>query len=930
MKVVVLACELERVNTYNYTLVRENEVLRVQANKSERERDLETKLAIVLAENEKLNQIIEEVYEVYMSTRGVSSNHEYEARLAEVYEDLEEWKHKYNALESSTNVVQLQNQIKELHHQRDLLTEQLARKDRDLEAMRARIAPLEGNMSNSQEFQHKVSILSAENANLKKEVDALKLKHGNADALQLRLADYDNKVRTVLAENEKLNDLLLAKANEVKELRERLAHEAHNNSRIHEYTMNVQNEAVQQKKASAAVHNDAAERLQGLLRENDELKHEVEHLKNELFAARELEAQLRVLREENSRLHAHLHEKERELHAASGHHGQSLEHQAAIERLSIKIQELLVQNENLNKLAETKGAEVSGLKARIRELESKHHANDDSNIRIHILSDENAKLKDQLEHKKHEVEDLYGRCSELSQSSLMISEYKDKLIMVTTENERLNSLLHAKLEEVEALRRKIAALETSRPDTHALEEKIHVLLSENQRLTDLTRSQASELDNLRHKIYDLQGASHQSGELSMKLALISTENERLSREVDDLKRKLRDDQTQSLQSQINYLHSEIHKLEGLLDDKDRELHNTRDNHSKALEGHTIELHRQSETLKSAGADQRRKIGELEGRISQLLGLEHKVQYLSMEVEKLHKDVIERENHIQLISQKLAEKEREVADLKLKLQAAEHQRQYESADLRSRIQVELESKFAGIRHDLEEQIHRLEDQIHRLAHEKKELEDKARYTVMENERLQALIKDLRIENDDWKNRYYQLQHSSDSEVDELRRQFEGLKAMTLQAKELQQKFSAERTAYETQILQMSQVVSDLEHQIHILQSENERVTNLSIQRLSVIEELKHNSNEDAHRLEVHELRTQLEQLKSNSYDVKQLALQYSSEKGTLQSKIGELTQLNSNYKNDINELKSLLDKRKIDVESLNKQVKNNMIIVFLIC
>ena len=78
-----------------------------------------------MAENEKLNQIIEEVYEVYMSSRGTNSHHEYEIRLAEVYEDLEQWKSKYNALENQTNVVHLQNELKELHHQRDHLSEQL-------------------------------------------------------------------------------------------------------------------------------------------------------------------------------------------------------------------------------------------------------------------------------------------------------------------------------------------------------------------------------------------------------------------------------------------------------------------------------------------------------------------------------------------------------------------------------------------------------------------------------------------------------------------------------------------------------------------------------------------------------------------------------------------------------------------------------------
>ncbi len=60
-KVILLACEVERLSTLNYKLVKENEILMLQVDKTEREKDLETKLAIVLAENEKLNQIIEEI-----------------------------------------------------------------------------------------------------------------------------------------------------------------------------------------------------------------------------------------------------------------------------------------------------------------------------------------------------------------------------------------------------------------------------------------------------------------------------------------------------------------------------------------------------------------------------------------------------------------------------------------------------------------------------------------------------------------------------------------------------------------------------------------------------------------------------------------------------------------------------------------------------
>ena len=51
---------------------------------------------------------------------------------------------------------------------------------------------------------------------------------------------------------------------------------------------------------------------------------------------------------------------------------------------------------------------------------------------------------------------------------------------------------------------------------------------------------------------------------------------------------------------------------------------------------------------------------------------------------------------------------------------------------------------------------------------------------------------------------------------------------------------------------------------MLSTENERITGLSIQRLSHIEELRINNNEESLKLELYELRSELERVKSSSY------------------------------------------------------------------
>jgi len=72
------------------------------------------------------------------------------------------------------------------------------------------------------------------------------------------------------------------------------------------------------------------------------------------------------------------------------------------------------------------------------------------------------------------------------------------------------------------------------------------------------------------------------------------------------------------------------------------------------------------------------------------------------------------------------------------------------------------------------------------------------------------------------------------------------------------------AYETQILQLEQTIKGLEEENELVVNEKERLANLSVQRLSQIHQLEYRTNEDGHKLEILQLKNQLEQLKSNSY------------------------------------------------------------------
>jgi len=74
-----------------------------------------------------------------------------------------------------------------------------------------------------------------------------------------------------------------------------------------------------------------------------------------------------------------------------------------------------------------------------------------------------------------------------------------------------------------------------------------------------------------------------------------------------------------------------------------------------------------------------------------------------------------------------------------------------------------------------------------------------------------------------------------------------------------KFTAERTAYETQISVLQQQLVDSENQIEILMTENERQKTFTKERKNM-----HGKSEENYILEISELKNQLETFKSNNF------------------------------------------------------------------
>ena len=170
MKIVLLCCEVERTTEANYKLVKENEILRAQNGPSDRDLDLETKLAIVLAENEKLIQVVDDLYQNHLVEKSI---------------DVAAHKQEMENLMKGFEIKRVSSES-------------------------------ENSQYDNKALQHKIKSLEMDKAGLLRELEVLKIKGIGVDKLQTKMNRYKETMKALLEENEKLINALKAKTIETK------------------------------------------------------------------------------------------------------------------------------------------------------------------------------------------------------------------------------------------------------------------------------------------------------------------------------------------------------------------------------------------------------------------------------------------------------------------------------------------------------------------------------------------------------------------------------------------------------------------------------------------------------------------------------------------------------------------------------------------
>jgi len=392
MKNILLACEVERLNSINYTLVKENELLKINVEKNNRQVDLETKLAVVLAENEKLNQVIEELH---MMSNQIPAGVD-ESRVSVLARDLEDWKKKYDELAKSKNLpvsssTPSNEELNNLRREK----EESQKKINDLtEKVKALLAENDKLHAYIDEKVKKATPQSV-TPRATESVDPLRLKQlqEENEALRNRVAQLERQgptspnqlttqIQVLLAENQKLTNILAEKNEHNKDLKGKL--------------------------------EDLLRANDALIQDNNRLATENDTLRKKLVegAPDDLKHQVQVLLEDNQKLNnqiSQMQSRGREVDMGPGFIGEREVEKRAGVGASPDLQRQL--NEAIAE-AQRLAAQNDALRRDLETLRALGTAKSDDQ-RISYLNSEIERLQGHLNNSLNEIQDCRKRYSEL-------------------------------------------------------------------------------------------------------------------------------------------------------------------------------------------------------------------------------------------------------------------------------------------------------------------------------------------------------------------------------------------------------------------------------------------------------------------------------------------------------------------------------------
>jgi len=204
----------------------------------------------------------------------------------------------------------------------------------------------------------------------------------------------------------------------------------------------------------------------------------------------------------------------------------------------------------------------------------------------------------------------------------------------------------------------------------------------------------------------------------------------------------------------------------------------------------------------------------------------------------------------------------------------------------------------------------------------ELEQKNQFFTVELERLTKLLDERMRELESWKARFAELEHNKSIEVEEVRIQFDSMRRSQIGINDHSVRFAAERSAFETQIMQLRQKLCEFELRITDLTKENQRFNQLYAEKQKEVEMITQRSSSDkgGYSYEVEELRRELDNYRRNS-DTKEIKVKYEMERSAMENQLIQLRQVTEANKVEMQKLLDLSNSRKAENDVLARQLSD---------
>lgn len=176
-------------------------------------------------------------------------------------------------------------------------------------------------------------------------------------------------------------------------------------------------------------------------------------------------------------------------------------------------------------------------------------------------------------------------------------------------------------------------------------------------------------------------------------------------------------------------------------------------------------------------------------------------------------------------------------------------------------------------------------------------------------------DLRVENERLKSDAAQLREEYEAEFEEMTKQIETFRTTYIDPKELEVRFRAERSSYETQISQLNSKVVELSGQIVFLSEDNKRLNAQALDRLRDIEMFKQKLSSAGDASEAEELARKVSGLRAELDEALERLLKLSNEKNTLNARVKSLEGEVELVRGDLTDTRGFLQQKRDEVRTM---------------